>query len=133
MTATAEASSVVVRDNEVEAQLDDPHGGILGLCQTTCRLCPPSTTSSKPVMNGAWSETRNERASAISVGFPRRLSINLAASRGCVTSSSIGVSTGPGNTAFTRMPDDASLAAAIWVSPRNAPWMSRTPRGEGRA
>ncbi len=44
----------------------------------------------------------------------------MAARRACVASSSIGVSTGPGNTALTRMPDGASSAAAIWVRPRSA-------------
>ena len=71
-------------------------------------------------MNDARSETRNATASAISIGLPIRPTSDVATSRACVFSSSIGVSTGPGNTALTRMPDGASSAAAIWVRPRSA-------------
>lgn len=57
------------------------------------------------------------------VGDLRRCAESVAAAaakRDWVVWSSRGVSTGPGKTAFTRIPDDASSAAAVWVSPRSA-------------
>src|SRR5689334_5850449 len=74
------------------------------------RHCPPSTTSSAPVMNDAWSDTRNATTFATSTGSPRRP--NVAVSLLWVASSSIGVAIGPGNTAFTRIPSPASSVAA---------------------
>ena len=53
-------------------------------------------------MNDAFSETRNATALAISIGFPSRPYVGESCSAS--SSSSIGVSTGPGNTALTRMP-----------------------------
>src|ERR1700739_2987332 len=44
------------------------------------RHCPPSTTSSDPVMNDAFSETRNATASAISPGWPIRPNADARAS-----------------------------------------------------
>src|ERR1035441_4836598 len=84
------------------------------------RHCPPSTTSSEPVMNDACSETKKATASATSDGSPIRPPADVDASLAWVSSSSIGVAIGPGNTALTRIPDGASSAAAAWVSPRNA-------------
>ena len=52
---------------------DDSHRESLRhLVHPICRDCPPSTTSSDPVMNDACSETRNATASAISIGVPSR-------------------------------------------------------------
>ena len=77
-------------------------------------------TSSDPVMNDAWSETRNATASATSDGWPIRPDTAVATKRAWVSASSIGVAIGPGNTALTRMPAGASSAATAWVRPRSA-------------
>src|SRR5277367_6610804 len=79
------------------------------------RHWPPSMTSSEPVMNDAWPETRKAIASATSDGCPIRPDTDVAASRAWVCASSIGVAIGPGNTALTRIPAGASSAAAAWV------------------
>jgi hypothetical protein len=87
--------------------------------------CPPSTTSTWPVMNSASGEARNRTADAISSGRPsRRINApSTAFSRiFCGNRAVIGVSTKPGATAFTRIPSRASSVATARVSAMSPPF-----------
>src|ERR1700758_5026015 len=81
---------------------DDPnrHTGLHWIL----RHWPPSMTSSDPVMNDAWSETRNATASATSDGWPIRPDTAVATNRAWGSAARIGVAIGPGNTALPRFP-----------------------------
>ncbi|MCK9904401.1 zinc ribbon domain-containing protein [Frankia sp. Cpl3] len=88
-------------------------------------VSPPSTASTAPVMNDARGERRKDIGSATSTGAPSRpravrVAMKSSASAESETSPrSIGVSVGPGQTQFTRMPEDASS----WAAARDQ-WMS---------
>ena len=76
-------------------------------------------------MNEALSDARNVMVLAISSGVPTRLSGTVAArlaflSGVPVKRFSIPVSTGPGETMLTRIPDSAASSAADFVSPSTA-------------
>src|SRR5882757_11295478 len=88
-------------------------------------VLPPFTLMIWPVMNDALGEATNTMASAISAGVPTRLrgtpSTSPAFLSGVpVNRFSIPVSTGPGATALTRMPDAAPSSAADFVNPSTA-------------
>src|SRR5258708_30083582 len=88
-------------------------------------VLPPLTLMIWPVMNAALGEATNTMASAISVGVPTRLRGTPAASPAFLSAVpvnrfSIPVSTGPGATALTRMPDAAPSRAADFVNPSTA-------------
>src|SRR6266545_4358035 len=97
-------------------------------------VTPPSTGRATPVMNDASSESRKRAALAISSGWPVRPSGTAPAARLRTSSSrsmpavdfwsgratktrSIGVSMGPGHTAFTRIFSLASRTARLLTKP----------------
>src|SRR6476620_10710383 len=80
-------------------------------------VLPPLTLMIWPVMNDALGEATNTMASAISAGVPTRLRGTPATSPAFLSAVpvnrfSIPVSTDPGATALTRMPDAAASSAA---------------------
>src|SRR5512138_820437 len=81
---------------------------------------PPSTPSTCPVMNAAWSDARNETAYAISSGLPLRPSGTIFTAASRVAGSMafrISVSTKPGAIAFTVTLREATSRASDLVKP----------------
>src|SRR5271169_3832740 len=104
--------------------------GLTSLCLTVGSAgypadFPPSTESTWPVIKAALSEARKTMASAISSGFPTRLSGTVETRPAFLSALpvkrlSISVSVGPGATALTRTPEPATSSAADLVSPSTA-------------
>src|SRR5581483_10017532 len=73
-----------------------------------CAIYPPSTGIARPVTNDAESEQSHTAASAISSGLPKRplgcalTILGIICGKRSAPFISIGVSIGPGQTAFTR-------------------------------
>src|SRR6266436_5022321 len=99
------------------------------------QICPnpPSTLISTPVMYDASCEAKNATTAATSSGCPNRFigtfaTISFAnsskASFGNPVLPKIGVTIGPGATAFTRMPRPTNSAAAVLAKERSAAFVA---------